>query len=176
MDASGNPQSPTEDYSDPIQLSNLLDLSPNQRITINGDCYNINDIYQWVITQNHNTDPKRILVSENDKRRIRNAYNVLHMRTNNPERIRFLRRVRENGLFLQVASPELQNDREIVLEAIRQNNADLTFILSLALPQLRNDREIILEAVRQDGWLLTYASPELRNDREIVLAALRRRW
>ena len=29
-DASGNPQLPTEDYSNPIQLSNLLDLTPGQ--------------------------------------------------------------------------------------------------------------------------------------------------
>ena len=109
LDASGNPRPPAEDYADSIQLSNLLDLTPEQRITINNTCYNINDIYQWVITQNHNTVPKRIPISENDKTRIRKAYNALHMRTNNPERIRFLRGVRENGLFLQVASPELKN-------------------------------------------------------------------
>ena len=63
MDSSGNPQLPTEDYSDPIQLSNLLDLTPNQRITINGTCYNIDNIYQWIITQNHNLDPNRNTVS-----------------------------------------------------------------------------------------------------------------
>ena len=37
---------PTEDYQDPINLENLLDRNPEYRITVNGNCYDIRDIYK----------------------------------------------------------------------------------------------------------------------------------
>ena len=39
--------------------------------------------------------------------------------------------------------------------------------LEIASPELRADREVVMAAVRQRGWALNYASPELRADREV---------
>jgi hypothetical protein len=38
---------------------------------------------------------------------------------------------------------------------------------------LKNDREIVLEAVRQAGWALYYASYELRADRQVIREAVK---
>ena len=166
MDASGNPQLPTEDYSDPIQLSNLLDLDPEQRITINKTCYNIDDIYQWIITQNNNLDPMRKEVIAEDRTRIRNTYNALHPEANQ-QRAQILADVTQNGMDLYFASYEEINDREIVLAAVTQNGR----VLQFASVELQNDREIVLAAVRTAGDALRFASPELQNDPEVIAVA-----
>ena len=49
-DMSGNLYIPTEDYQDQIRISNLKDYKPSERITINNKCYDIDNIYRWVIT------------------------------------------------------------------------------------------------------------------------------
>ena len=50
---------------------------------------------------------------------------------------------------------------------------DAGLALEYASEELRGDKEVVLEAVRQNGWLLEYASEELRGDREVVLEAVR---
>lgn len=62
------------------------------------------------------------------------------------------------------------NDREEVLEAVKQNGWSLQY----ASEDLKRDREIVLTAVKQYGRSLQYAGEELRGDREIVLAAVKR--
>eukprot|EP00913_Durusdinium_trenchii_P024254 g22772.t1 len=62
--------------------------------------------------------------------------------------------------------PKVQNDREIVMAAVKSRGTALKF----ADPALRRDREIALAAVAKDGHALRYASA-LRADREVVLAA-----
>ena len=61
------------------------------------------------------------------------------------------------------------DDREAVLEAVRENGRALEY----ASNELRNDREVVLEAVRQTGQALEYASNELCNDREFMLEVAR---
>ena len=68
---------------------------------------------------------------------------------------------------LEHASDALKDDREIVLEAVKQN----WLALEYASAALKDDREIVLEAVKQDGSALRFASAVLKNDREIVLKA-----
>ena len=75
---------------------------------------------------------------------------------------------RGNLLAFRYASEELRGDREVVLEAVRQNGNALRY----ASKELQGDRELVLEAVRQDGIALWYASKELKEDREVVLAAV----
>ena len=70
--------------------------------------------------------------------------------------------------LLQYLTPELQADREIVREAVKQDGLALQF----AAPELQADREIVREAVKQDGLALQYAAPELKADPEIVLEAV----
>jgi len=68
-----------------------------------------------------------------------------------------------------VKHPNLKNDREIVLEAVKQKGT----VLEHASEELKNDREIVLEAVKKSGEALQYASEALKNDREIVLEAVK---
>ena len=55
-----------------------------------------------------------------------------------------------------------------IMSVVKQNGADLEY----ASPDLRNDREVVLAAVQEDGRALRWASAELRKDREVVLAAV----
>ena len=54
----------------------------------------------------------------------------------------------------------LKADRELWLEAVRQNGSALVF----AAGPLKADRELVLEAVRQDGGALRYAADQLKAD------------
>ena len=68
---------PDENYEDPIHLSNLLDLEEEERITINGYCYNIYSIYKWLIQLNNELDPNRIPVSSEDRKRLIKEYEII---------------------------------------------------------------------------------------------------
>jgi hypothetical protein len=63
-------------------------------------------------------------------------------------------------LQLDFASDQLKNDKDVVLEAVKQND----YALYYASEQLKNDKDIVLEAVKQDGDAIRYASDELQND------------
>jgi len=65
-------------------------------------------------------------------------------------------------------SEELKNNRNIVLEVVRQNGSDLEH----ASNELKNDKEIVLEAVLEDGNALQFASDRLKADVEVVLRAI----
>jgi len=54
----------------------------------------------------------------------------------------------------------LQNDRNIVLEAVKHDGDALRY----ASDELKNDRNFVLEAVKNDGGALRYASEEVRRD------------
>jgi len=60
-------------------------------------------------------------------------------------------------LALEHASDALRNDRQLVLEAVRQNGLALEY----ASDALRNDREVVDGAVRQNGTALAYAGEAL---------------
>ena len=63
--------------------------------------------------------------------------------------------IKQNGL--QYASVELNS--QIVMEASRTGTAR-------RLAELQGDREIVMEAVKQNGKALRYASVELKGGRE----------
>ena len=62
-----------------------------------------------------------------------------------------------------------ENNKEIILEAVKQNGNALKY----ASEDLRNDIDIVLEAVKENGVALVYASNNLKNNREIVLEAVK---
>ena len=78
-----------------------------------------------------------------------------------------LEAIKEDGRFLEYASPELRADRNVVLAAVRQAGLAIAY----ASPVLQADREVVLAAVRQNGMALRYASKEQRADCEVVLEA-----
>ncbi len=89
--------------------------------------------------------------------------------TNNKEFV--LEAVRINGSILELDSfpNNLKNDKEVVIEAVKEN----PYILN-NLPEIfRADKEIALEAVRQDGEALEFLSENLKNDKEIVIEAIK---
>ncbi len=59
-----------------------------------------------------------------------------------------------------------QDDREIVLAAVRNNGLALMY----ASKDLQGDREVVLAAMRQNPEALKYASRELQNDEEMKQA------
>lgn len=59
----------------------------------------------------------------------------------------------------------MQADKELVLEAVKQNG----LVLVYASPDLKNDFDVVYQAVRNRGQSLNYASYELRNNELIVL-------
>ena len=85
----------------------------------------------------------------------------------------------ENGWALQYVSKTLQNDREVVLAAVRVFREDKGVVLAavrnggLALQYagmvllLAADREVVLLAVQQNGWSLQYVSKTRREDDEV---------
>ena len=64
--------------------------------------------------------------------------------------------------------PELENDKEVVLKAVKQNGE----ALSEASLDLIDDKEVVLAAVKQNGKALQHAPIYLRNDKDVVLASV----
>lgn len=71
------------------------------------------------------------------------------------------------GFMLEYISPELCNDKDIFMTAIKQQAYGLQF----ASPELKADKELALLAVSRNARALEDISPELRKDKDIILAA-----
>ena len=74
--------------------------------------------------------------------------------------------VKRFGCALRYAD-SMREDREIVLIAVAQDGDALQFV-----GRLTADKQVVLTAVRQYPWALQYASDTMRSDVDIVLAAL----
>jgi hypothetical protein len=72
------------------------------------------------------------------------------------------------GTLLKYASKELQNDKEVVFKAIRNNPRSFQF----ASKEIQNDKEVVLESVKDIGSLIEFASQELQNNREFILKVI----
>ena len=62
--------------------------------------------------------------------------------------------VKRQPYALRLASAALKDDREIVLEAVKQPVYAQWYALQYASAALKDDREIVLEAVKQRGSAL----------------------
>ena len=63
----------------------------------------------------------------------------------------------EDWIALYCVSEKLQNDKEVVLEVVKQDGGALEY----AFLQLKNNEKIILEAIKQDKSVLKYVSNRL---------------
>eukprot|EP00931_Biecheleriopsis_adriatica_P055652 TRINITY_DN32955_c0_g1_i1.p1 TRINITY_DN32955_c0_g1~~TRINITY_DN32955_c0_g1_i1.p1 ORF type:complete len:499 (+),score=96.41 TRINITY_DN32955_c0_g1_i1:195-1499(+) len=79
-----------------------------------------------------------------------------------------LQAVRQDGLALRLASDELRKDEEVVLEAVKQNGSALKY----ASHELRSDREFLFQASMQDSRALIFASDELRQDAHFLMKVM----
>ncbi len=77
--------------------------------------------------------------------------------------------MKQDGLALKRVPLGMRGDREVVLEAVRQNADAFGFVWA----GLRGDKEVVMEAVRLHGEALQAASDELRNDKDVVLLAVK---
>ena len=76
--------------------------------------------------------------------------------------IEFVKKVLfENGMSLEFMTPEIQNDKELVIIAL---NNSAGFALKFASEELRADREVVKEAVKQWKAPIKYASKELQEE------------
>ncbi len=78
-----------------------------------------------------------------------------------------LEAVKNDGAAFQYASPELQMDKDVIM------NAKYIYDFKNISPKLRADKEVVLKAVKEVGLDLQYASPELQDDKEVALAAVK---
>lgn len=78
------------------------------------------------------------------------------------------RLVRINGLLLKYASPEIQDNKEIIDIAIKQNPEAIEF----ATDKYKNDKEFIKNLLHNNQSLFRYASEHLRNDKTYILDLL----
>jgi hypothetical protein len=68
------PNPEDEDFN----AENLLDLCPNERITIQNKCYNIRGLYKWIIKKKNNLLPStQTNITFEEKQRLRQAYIAL---------------------------------------------------------------------------------------------------
>ena len=100
-------------------------------------------------------DPSRILQEEDANKQLEVYQKNL------------LEELEENEYCLQHAREELQNNKMVVLMAVKKYGFNLQF----ASEELKNDREVVLMAVKKNYFALQSASETLREDLEIFLAA-----
>jgi len=50
-------------------------------------------------------------------------------------------------MFLEFASDQFKSDKDVVLEAVKQDGYSLEF----AAEHLKSDKDVVLEAIKQDG-------------------------
>ena len=79
--------------------------------------------------------------------------------------------VQLNGSFLRIATPELQNDKELVIEAV--TNGWGSDVLQWASITLKDDKEVILAAVNHNAHSIIYASNRLKLDNSFMSEVIR---
>lgn len=66
----------------------------------------------------------------------------------------------------------LPQDRKFILDALRKQ----WMVLKYADKELQNEKEIVLAAVKSGGWAYFYASEEMQKDRDVALEAVKQNW
>ena len=76
-----------------------------------------------------------------------------------------LQQVKKTGIELSRLSPELRDDREIVLASVRNNGNSF----GCASAELRSDKDLVIQAMN-NGASLQCVPQELRNDQTDAVA------
>jgi hypothetical protein len=75
----GECDSPPNPEEEDFALNNLLDLCPDERITIQNKCYKVRSLYTWIITNNQNILPNLYTaITFEEKQRLIQAHHKLH--------------------------------------------------------------------------------------------------
>lgn len=127
------------------------------------------------ITDKSKVDPKRIIELTSDKKA------VLKILKDNPDNLEFvspeLRNDRElimsviskpeNGYYFEYASPELRDDEELAQLSLRINTGAFQYLSQ----RLRDKKDFVRDVVKKSGHELSFASSALKDDPEIVKIA-----
>lgn len=80
--------------------------------------------------------------------------------------------VKQNGDNYCFAGRKIKNNKELVLDIIKNYNIENISIFIHSLPfNLKNDKDIALEIVKKDGICLKLFDDEIKNDKKIVYEA-----
>jgi hypothetical protein len=79
-----------------------------------------------------------------------------------------LKAVKRNGKSIQSVSEDLMKDREIILNALKNEYIVFKFLIQIDSDYM-NDKEIVLAAVQSNRRMLQYASEEMKNDMDVGL-------
>lgn len=107
---------PEQDYKDPVYHSNLLNLLPEYRITINGRCYDVRDLHDWVIKRKQPLDPLKNKVSDKDITRINDAFNNIPLTLEQIQEI--INKIYDNRFDYINASLQIRSNKNITLAAV----------------------------------------------------------
>lgn len=80
-----------------------------------------------------------------------------------------INKIANKKLFLWDLSKDLQDDKDVVLEAVKSDIYGLKYVSD----RLRYDKDVVLIAVKCNGLLLSLTSEKLKDDRDVVLAAIK---
>lgn len=74
--------------------------------------------------------------------------------------------------FLRILSDSLLDDKEIVLEILRQTGDGVSVLMSVSR-RMQDDKDVVLEAILANGMAIRYASRRLANDKDIAKTAVK---
>ena len=148
---------PNPEEEDIVSTENLLDLCPEERITIKNKCYEVNSLYKWIIEQNTDKLPlTQIDITRFDKQRLIKAY----------KKLIFIPNILTRDKLIQMY-PNLQQERIIDTHDINYTGISLdTFNNLPRLTQLILRKTKITEFMFNDSprlWNLNLSYNKIRN-------------
>ena len=81
-----------------------------------------------------------------------------------------LKAVGLNGSSIKYVREEFKKDKEIVLKAV--SSPQIEFAFTFADPSLQNDREVVIAAIKNDGSLWKNLPDSFKKDKEVLLLAI----
>ena len=70
---------------------------------------------------------------------------------------------------MQFLFDEFKNDKEIVLEAIKNDGSSIW----CASKEIKNNKKMVADAIKNYSCSLKYASEELQNDKNLIIRSLK---
>lgn len=77
--------------------------------------------------------------------------------------------VNEDGYNIEDCSPELQKNEDVVFAAVGNYGS----VLKIVNDNFKNNKEIVMEAIKQNPLAIAYASDELKKDDELIKLVLK---
>ena len=158
---------PNPEEEDLVTAKNLLDLCPEERITIQNKCYEVKSLHNWIIEGNHDRlFDTQTLITPEDKQRLLEAYDELPLLPNKLTRDKLIQ------IYLNL-------QQEIIIDLSREGYTDIapgTFSIGTFDDNLPNLRDLSLRNNQikklQSGTfnnLLRLVSLDLSNNKIIEL-------